>query len=153
MSLATEFEFTLPKGYLDGEGNVHRTGVMRLATARDEIEPMRDPRVAQNDAYLSVAILARVVTELGTLPEVTTRTIEGLFAADIAYLQDFYGIVNFGDPAALASLGADRSEPPAPAGHPPAAPAPPPVAAAAAARKRAPAGRPPGSPPASRAKR
>ena len=115
MSLATEYEFTLPKGYIDGDGNLHRTGVMRLATARDEIEPLRDPRVAQNDAYLTVAVLARVVTELGTLPEVTTRTIEGLFAADLAYLQDLYGIVNFGDPELIASLGDDQSEPATPA--------------------------------------
>jgi hypothetical protein len=112
MSLATEYEFTLPKGYLDVEGNLHRTGVMRLATARDEIEPLRDPRVAQNDAYLTVAILARVVIELGGLPEVTTRTIEGLFAADMAYLQDLYGIVNFGDPEMLISLEGDGSEAP-----------------------------------------
>ena len=104
MTLATEYEFTLPKGYLDGDGNLHRTGVMRLATARDEIEPLRDPRVAQNDAYLTVAILARVVIELGTLPEVTTRTVEGLFAADMAYLQDLYGILNFGDPEMLGAL-------------------------------------------------
>ena len=114
MTLTTEFEFTLPKGYLDGEGHVHRTGVMRLATARDEIEPLRDPRVAQNDAYLTVAILARVVTELGTLPEVTTRTIEGLFAADMAYLQDLYGIVNFGDADMIAGLDGGRPEPPTP---------------------------------------
>jgi hypothetical protein len=111
MTLATEYEFILPKGYLDADGNLHRSGVMRLATARDEIEPLRDPRVAQNDAYLTVLILARVVTELGGLPEVTTRTIEGLFAADMAYLQDLYGIVNFGDPEMLASWADDRSEP------------------------------------------
>lgn len=104
MTLATEYEFTLPKGYLDADGTLHRSGVMRLATARDEIEPLRDPRVAQNDAYLTVLILARVVTELGELPEVTTRTIEDLFAADMAYLQDLYGIVNFGDAEMIASL-------------------------------------------------
>ncbi len=115
MTLATEYEFTLPKGYLDSDGNLHRTGVMRLATARDEIEPLRDPRVADNDAYLTVAILARVVTELGTLPEISTWTIEGLFAADMAYLQDLYGIVNFGDAEMIAALDGDRSEPPAPA--------------------------------------
>jgi hypothetical protein len=132
MTLATEYQFTLPKGYVDGEGNLHRTGVMRLATARDEIEPLRDPRVAQNDAYLTVAILARVVTELGTLPEVSTRTIEGLFAADMAYLQDLYGIVNFGDPEMLAALDDDRSEPPAPTSEVPAQP----EAAAKASRKR-----------------
>ena len=120
MTLATEFEFTLPKGYLDSDGNLHRTGVMRLATARDEIEPLRDPRVADNDAYLTVAILARVVTELGTLAEVNTWTIEGLFAADMAYLQDLYGIVNFGDPEMIATLDGDRSEPPAPTSEEPA---------------------------------
>lgn len=122
MTLATEYEFTLPKGYLDSDGNLHRTGVMRLATARDEIEPLRDPRVADNDAYLTVAILARVVTELGTLPEVSTWTIEGLFAADMAYLQDLYGIVNFGDPEMISTLGGDRSEPPAPTSAAPAEP-------------------------------
>jgi hypothetical protein len=120
MTLATEYEFTLPKGYLDADGNLHRSGVMRLATARDEIEPLRDPRVAQNDAYLTVLILARVVTELGGLPEVTTRTIEGLFAADMAYLQDLYGIVNFGDPEMLSSLAGDRSESFAPTSEVPA---------------------------------
>jgi hypothetical protein len=137
MSLATEYEFTLPKGYLDGEGNLHRTGVMRLATARDEIEPLRDPRVAQNDAYLTVAILARVVTELGTLPEVSTRTIEGLFAADMAYLQDLYGIVNFGEPELITTLEGDRSEPPTPTSEAPAVP----PGTAATGGKRSPAKR------------
>jgi hypothetical protein len=137
MTLATEYEFTLPKGYVDGDGILHRTGVMRLATARDEIEPLRDPRVAQNDAYLTVAILARVVTELGTLPEVDTGTIEGLFAADMAYLQDLYGIVNFGDAEMLAALDDDRPEPPAPTSEPPAEP----EAGPKAGRKRSPATR------------
>ncbi|MFN2607246.1 MAG: hypothetical protein ABR511_05035 [Acidimicrobiales bacterium] len=124
MTLRTEYEFTLPKGYVDDDGTLHRKGVMRLATARDEIEPLRDPRVAQNEAYLTVLVLSRVVTELGTLDQVTPRTIEGLFAADLAYLQDFYGVVNFGDDEMLAALEADAadaegggaSEPPAPAG-------------------------------------
>lgn len=117
MSLRTEYEFTLPKGYVDEDGTLHRKGTMRLATARDEIEPLRDPRVAANEAYLTVLVLARVVTELGTLDQVTPRTIEGLFAADLAYLQDFYGIVNFGDAEMLAALeqGEAPSEPPAPA--------------------------------------
>lgn len=139
MTLATEYEFTLPKGYLDGDGNLHRTGVMRLATARDEIEPLRDPRVADNDAYLTVAILARVVTELGTLAEVNTWTIEGLFAADMAYLQDLYGIVNFGDPDMIATLDGDRSEPPAPTSEEPAPAEPeskPPAARKRSAAKR-----------------
>lgn len=106
MSLQTEFEFTLPKGYVDKQGELHRTGTMRLATARDEIEPLRDLRVAENEAYLTVIMLARVVTRLGTINEVTPNVIEGLFAADLAYLQEFYGIVNFGDPAMLEELDA-----------------------------------------------
>ncbi|AEV83117.1 hypothetical protein ACPL_2220 [Actinoplanes sp. SE50/110] len=73
MSLHTEFPFTLPKGYVDEEGTLHRTGVMRLATARDEIEPLRDPRVRENESYATVIVLARVVTELGTLPPGSTR--------------------------------------------------------------------------------
>jgi hypothetical protein len=117
MSLRTEYEFTLPKGYVDEDGTLHRRGTMRLATARDEIEPLRDPRVATNEAYLAILVLARVVTELGTLTQVTPRVIEELFAADLAYLQDFYGVVNFGDAEMLAALeGRDApSEPPAPA--------------------------------------
>ncbi len=78
---------------------------MRLATARDEIEPLRDLRVQENDAYLTVVILARVVTQLGSLPSVNTKVIEGLFASDLAYLQDLYGIINFGDPSVLEQGG------------------------------------------------
>ena len=92
--LQTEFEFTLPKGYVDKEGTVHRKGVMRLATAMDEIAPLRDPRVRQNQAYLTVLILSRVVTKLGTLSEVHSGIIEGLFTADLAYLQELYRRVN-----------------------------------------------------------
>lgn len=101
MSLQTEYRFTLPKGYVDDRGGLHREGVMRLATARDEIEPLRDPRVKDNEAYLTVIMLARVITELGTVHQVTPKTVEGLFAADLAYLQDFYRIINFGDPSVL----------------------------------------------------
>jgi hypothetical protein len=89
-----EFEFTLPRGYVDATGQVHRQGAMRLATALDEIEPMRDPRVRGNDSYLAVLLLARVVTRLGFLPTVTPRVIEGLFASDLAYLQDLYQRIN-----------------------------------------------------------
>jgi hypothetical protein len=77
---------------------------MRLATARDEIEPLRDPRVKDNEAYLTVIVLSRVVTRLGSIGQVTPRTIEGLFASDLAYLQDLYAILNFGDPSALEEL-------------------------------------------------
>lgn len=94
MKLQTEFEFTLPRGYVDGEGNLHRRGIMRLATAADEIIPLRDPRVKGNQAYLVIILLSRVITKLGDLPEVTTRTVEGLFSADLAYLQDFYRRIN-----------------------------------------------------------
>lgn len=90
----TEFEFTLPKGYLDGEGNLHRKGVMRLAKAMDEIVPMRDPRVKSNPAYATVIILSRVITRLGALEEVTPAVIEGLFACDLNYLHQFYRRIN-----------------------------------------------------------
>lgn len=97
MSLQTEFPFTLPMGYVDQHGTLHREGTMRLATARDEIEPLRDARVQENEAYLTVILLARVVTELGTVSQVTPKTIESLFVADLAYLQGVYRTVNFGD--------------------------------------------------------
>lgn len=91
---ATEFEFALPKGYLDGTGTLHREGTMRLATAADEILPQKDPRVQSNPAYLVVILLSRVVTRLGTVEAINPRVIEGLFAADLAYLQDFYNRIN-----------------------------------------------------------
>lgn len=94
MKLQTQFEFTLPRGYVDSEGNVHRQGVMRLATAADEITPLKDPRVKGNQAYLVVILLSRVIIKLGDLPEVTTRTVEGLFSADLAFLQDLYRRIN-----------------------------------------------------------
>lgn len=93
--LQTEFEFELPKGYVDPEsGTLQKKGSMRLATAADEILPMRDPRVSQNPAYLTVILLSRVVTRLGTLNNINPRVIEGLFAADFAYLQDLYNRIN-----------------------------------------------------------
>ena len=91
---ATEFPFTLPLGYLDPEGNTHREGVMRMATAFDEIAPLRDPRVQNNPAYLLVILLSRVVTSLGTLESINPKVVEGLFAADLAYLQDLYRRIN-----------------------------------------------------------
>jgi hypothetical protein len=98
--LRTEVRFTLPKGYVDASGAEHRTGTMRLATGRDELEPLRDPRITgPDDPWLTVLVLARVVTELGDLPAVTEDVIEGLFAADLAFLQDLYGAVNFGSDA------------------------------------------------------
>jgi hypothetical protein len=90
----TEFEFELPIGYTDDAGNTHKQGTMRLATARDEILPLRDPRVRDNEAYLTVLLLSRVVTRLGDLREVTPATIESLFASDLAFLQDLYRRIN-----------------------------------------------------------
>lgn len=92
--LQTEFEFLLPRGYIDTHGNLHRRGVMRLATALDEIEPLQDPRVQTNEAYLSILLLSRVVTRLGDIHAITTNVIEGLFAVDILYLQALYMRVN-----------------------------------------------------------
>ncbi|KQC04759.1 MAG: hypothetical protein APR53_02820 [Methanoculleus sp. SDB] len=94
MSFQTEFEFTLPRGYVDPDGNLHRTGIMRLATAADEILPMKDPRVQSNPAYLTIILLSRVVTRLGSLDMVTTKVVEDLFASDLGYLQDFYRRIN-----------------------------------------------------------
>lgn len=94
MSLQTEFEFALPLGYVDQEGNLHRQGVMRLATAMDEIAPLRDLRVRSNQAYLVIVLLSRVIVRLGDLPQVSTNVIENLFAADLAYLQAFYRQIN-----------------------------------------------------------
>lgn len=94
--LQTEYEFTLPKGFVDFEGNLHRDGSMRLATAMDEITPMRDPRVKQNDAYLSIIILSRVITRLGDMKDVNTGTMEGMFTSDLSYLQEFYRSINEG---------------------------------------------------------
>jgi len=93
----TEVEFELPKGYVDDDGTLHRRGVMRLATAADEILPLRDPRVQQNEAYLAVIVLARVITRLGTLADIHPGTIEGLFASDLAYLQRLYEQLNADD--------------------------------------------------------
>ena len=90
----TEFAFTLPRGLVDPEGRVHTEGAMRLATAFDEIEPLKDPRVRANPGYLVIILLARVITRLGTVEHVNTRTIEHLYAADLAYLQDLYVRVN-----------------------------------------------------------
>lgn len=92
--LQTEFEFNLPKGYVDPEGTLHREGTMRLATAIDEIAPMRDPRVKVNEAYLTIILLSRVITRLGTLSHINPGVIEDLFSVDFAYLQDFYRRIN-----------------------------------------------------------
>lgn len=94
LQVRTEFAFCLPVGYVTSDGAVHREGRMRLATARDEILPLRDPRVRENEAYLTVILLSRVITELGSLSSVDPGVVEGMFAADLAFLQDLYRRIN-----------------------------------------------------------
>jgi len=93
-AVRTEFAFTLPVGYVDGSGVAHREGTMRLATARDEILPLRDPRVRENEAYLTVILLSRVITSLGEVSQINPGVVEGMFAADLAFLQDLYRRIN-----------------------------------------------------------
>lgn len=93
-ALQTEFEFTLPRGYVDADGTVHRSGRMRLATALDEITPLRDPRVRQNQAYLIIILLANVITQLGELTYVSTFEVEKFFTSDLAFLQRLYRQIN-----------------------------------------------------------
>jgi len=95
--MQTEYDFVLPKGYVDASGDLHQKGTMRLATAADEILPLRDPRVQQNSGYLSIIVLSRVITKLGTLSDVNTRVIESLFTMDIAYLHDLYQRINMSE--------------------------------------------------------
>lgn len=104
MSFQTEFPFELPKGYMDENGTLHKKGVMRLATAADEILPMKDPRVQQNPGYLSIILLARVITKLGDLPAIDTKTIEKLFTSDLAYLQDLYQNINQAEPTKMNTV-------------------------------------------------
>lgn len=94
MLLQTEYDFSLPRGYVDGEGNLHREGRMRLATAADEILPLRDPRTKDNPEYLIVLILSRVIVSLGTLERIDEQMVEKLFVADLTYLQDLYNRIN-----------------------------------------------------------
>ena len=122
MAFKTEFEFTLPKGYVDKDGNTHREGVMRLATAKDEILPLQDYRVQNNRAYLVIILLSRVITQLGDLKSINPSIIEAMFSTDLAYLQDFYRRINEEGTAAVkvkcpscghgfdVDLGADMGE-------------------------------------------
>lgn len=92
--MQTEFPFTLPRGYLDPEGNVHRDGSMRLSTAFDEVAPLKDPRVQSNPGYLVIILLSRVITRLGDLSHINPKVMEGLFSADLSFLEDFYRRIN-----------------------------------------------------------
>ena len=94
MNVQTEFPFTLPRGYVDPDGTLHKDGVMRLATAYDEIAPMKDPRVQANPGYLVIILFARVISKLGTLEHINPKVIESLFSGDLAFLQDFYRRIN-----------------------------------------------------------
>ncbi len=94
MSFKTEFEFTLPRGVVDKDGVVHQKGVMRLATAKDEILPLQDYRVQNNRAYLVIILLSRVISKLGTMQSINPSIIESMFSVDLAYLQDFYRRIN-----------------------------------------------------------
>jgi hypothetical protein len=94
VKMQTEFSFTLPRGFVDSEGNLHREGVMRLATAYDEIAPMKDPRVQTNPGYLVIILLSRVISRLGELTNINPKVIEGMFSGDLAYLQDVYRQIN-----------------------------------------------------------
>ena len=92
--MQTSFDFVLPRGFVDNQGNVHREGSMRLATARDELMPLLDPKVREHEAFLSLVLLARVVTRLGTLTHIDDQVIGGLWATDLAFLQDLYRRIN-----------------------------------------------------------
>jgi len=94
MILQTEFPFTLPCGYVDAEGTLHREGMMRRATAYDEIAPLKDPRVQSNPGYLLLILLSRVVTKLGTVEHINPKVIENLYATDFVYLQEIYERIN-----------------------------------------------------------
>lgn len=98
MSFKTEIQFELPKGYIDENGEIHKSGVMRLATAADEILPLKDPKVQKNPGYLSIVLLSRVITKLGTLEKIDSKVIEQLFTPDIAYLQNLYQNFNAVEP-------------------------------------------------------
>jgi hypothetical protein len=111
--LQTSYPFVLPRGYVDVAGTLHKEGRMRLATARDELEPLRDPTVSgPDDPRLTVLVLARVVEKLGTVELISSHEIEGLFAIDLAFLQDFYGVINFGNQEEYEQLLRAQSEGP-----------------------------------------
>jgi hypothetical protein len=107
--LQTEFEFTLPKGFIDRDGGLHREGLMRLANAKDEILPLQDPRVQRNQAYLIVILLSRVITRLGDLRDINPGVIESLFASDLNFLQNFYNQIN-GNGRAVQSVACPDCE-------------------------------------------
>ncbi len=108
-----DLNFTLPVGYLDAAGRLHRQGQMRLATAFDEIEPLGDPRVKDNEAFFGLLLFSRVVVRLGDFSPVPLEVVAGLYAADFAYLQSLYIEVNSlqGGTTALRSVSPVWSTP------------------------------------------
>jgi hypothetical protein len=109
MAFQTEIQFVLPKGYMGPDGTLHKTGTMRLATAADEILPLKDPRVQQNPAYVTVILLSRVITRLGSLGDLHPGVIEGLYASDLSYLQTLYQSLN-GDGSVKAAAVCPQCE-------------------------------------------
>jgi hypothetical protein len=140
VSLQTSYPFVLPRGYVDAAGRLHKEGRMRLATARDELEPLRDPTVSgPDDPRLTILVLARVVEKLGTVELISSHEIEGLFAIDLAFLQDFYGVINFGNQEEYEQLLRAQAEGPPLLGQSrPVAASPAPVAAEPPTREYAP---------------
>lgn len=110
MAFPTQFSFTLPRGYVDEAGRIHRDGSMRLATALDEVDVLQDPRVAQNTGYLPILLLSRVVGQLGELPVVTPEIIGGLFVIDLVYLEDLYQRINRPEAVTMAVVCPQCSE-------------------------------------------
>ncbi len=147
MSLQTSYPFVLPRGYVDAHGTLHKEGRMRLATARDELEPLRDPTVTgPDDPRLTILVLTRVVEQLGTLELITSHDIEGLFAIDLAFLQDFYGVINFGNQEEYEQLLRAQADGPPLLGQARPAAAPAPAAVPAPAVASAPAVAPASTP-------
>lgn len=110
MSFQTEFAFTLPRGYIDASGQVHREGLMRLATALDEIDSLQDPRTQQNAGYLPVLLLSRVIRRLGALPAITTEIVGALYVIDLVYLEDLYQRINSPEPVVMGVICPGCSE-------------------------------------------
>ena len=104
MQFTTEFSFTLPRGYVDASGQLHRSGIMRMASALDEIECIQDPRVQTNEAYLPVLLLSRVIMQLGALERISPEIIAALFVIDLAYLEDFYQRINQPEPVLVGAI-------------------------------------------------
>ena len=105
--METIYDFTLPKGYIDKDGELHRNGKMRLATAGDEISATKDPRVLSNPSYLTIVVLSKVITEIEGVMAITPTLVERLFTADLAFLQDMYQKINDIEPPKVQAICPD----------------------------------------------